>query len=363
MPLFFLILAVLYITGNGYIYFRSWEMLRTFPLLWKWVFSVCYWAGTFSFFYLFGHRELPEFNPVIHILYYIGTGWLIFTLYMVLFLLCTDLLRVFNIGFNYRFISCFVLTILLLTGGYIHYSHPKKEVINIDINKEVTGKKQIRVVAISDIHIGYGTTKERLQQYIRTIQAEKPDLILISGDLIDSNLKPVREQRMEQELNQLQAPLGVFMIPGNHEYISGIGKSRAFIRQQTSIQWLQDSVVTLPNGIQLIGRDDRHNPRRKSIAQLTDTLPAHAPSILLDHQPYHLEEAEQAKIDLQFSGHTHDGQIWPLNLITDHLFEVGYGYKQKGNTHIYVSSGLSLWGPPFRIGTRSEMVIFNINFQ
>ena len=195
MPLFFLILAVLYIAGNGYIYFRSWEMLRTFPLLWKWVFSVCYWAGTFSFFYLFGHRELPEFNPVIHILYYIGTGWLIFTLYMVLFLLCTDLLRVFNIGFNYRFISCFVLTILLLTGGYIHYSHPKKEVINIDINKEVTGKKQIRVVTICDIHIGYGTTKERLQQYVRMIQAEKPDLILISGDLIDSNLKPVREQR------------------------------------------------------------------------------------------------------------------------------------------------------------------------
>lgn len=94
MPWFFLILAVLYIAGNGYIYFRSWEMLRTFPLLWKWAFSVCYWAGTFSFFYLFGHRELPEFNPVIHILYYIGTGWLIFTLYMVLFLLCTDLLRV-----------------------------------------------------------------------------------------------------------------------------------------------------------------------------------------------------------------------------------------------------------------------------
>lgn len=363
MPLFFLILAALYLIGNGYIYLRSWEILRMFPLIWKWIFSVGYWAGTFSFFYIFGHRELPEFNSFLHILYYIGTGWLIFTLYMVLLLLSTDILRVFNICFNYRFITCFSLTILLLTGGYIHYSHPKKEVINLDINKEVTGKKQVRVVAISDIHVGYGTTKERLQQYIRMIQEEKPDLILISGDLIDNNLKPVREQHLENELNQLHAPLGVFMIPGNHEYISGIGKCRTFIQQQTPIHWLQDSVVTLSNGIQLIGRDDRHNPRRKSIAQLTDTLASNRPLFLLDHQPYQLEESAQANIDLQFSGHTHNGQVWPLNLITDRLFEVSHGSIQKGNTHIYVSSGLSLWGPPFRIGTRSEMVIFNLNFQ
>lgn len=210
MPLFFLILAALYLIGNGYIYLRSWEILHTFPLIWKWIFSVGYWAGTFSFFYIFGHRELPDFNPFLHILYYIGTGWLIFTLYMVLLLLSTDLLRVFNICFNHRFITCLGLTILLLTGGYIHYSHPKKEVINLDINKEITGKKQIRVATISDIHIGYGTTKKRLQRYVRMIQAEKPDLILISGDLIDSNLNPVREQHLEQELNQLQAPLGVF---------------------------------------------------------------------------------------------------------------------------------------------------------
>ena len=171
MPLFFLILAALYLIGNGYIYLRSWEILHTFPLIWKWIFSVGYLAGTFSFFYIFGHRELPDFNPFLHILYYIGTGWLIFTLYMVLLLLSTDLLRVFNICFNHRFITCLSLTILLLTGGYIHYSHPKKEVINLDINKEITGKKQIRVATISDIHIGYGTTKERLQQYVRMIQA------------------------------------------------------------------------------------------------------------------------------------------------------------------------------------------------
>ena len=156
MPLFFLILAALYLIGNGYIYLRSWEILHTFPLIWKWIFSVGYWAGTFSFFYIFGHRELPDFNPFLHILYYIGTGWLMFQP------------PVHNLSWS---------DYLIITGGYIHYSHPKKEVINLDINKEITGKKQIRVAAISDIHIGYGTTKERLQRYVRMIQAEKPDLI------------------------------------------------------------------------------------------------------------------------------------------------------------------------------------------
>ena len=84
--------------------------------------------------------------------------------------------------------------------------------------------------------------------------------------------------------------------------------------------------------------------------------------ILLDHQPFNLKETEAADIDLQFSGHTHHGQIWPINWVTDYIFEQSHGYRQWGNTHIYVSSGLSLWGPPFRIGTHGEMVIFNFQW-
>lgn len=82
-----------------------------------------------------------------------------------------------------------------------------------------------------------------------------------------------------------------------------------------------------------------------------------------DHQPYKLTETETAGIDLQFSGHTHHGQVWPMSLVTDHLFEQSHGYRQWGNSHIYVSSGLSLWGPPFRIGTDSEMVIFQLSMK
>ncbi len=363
MPLFFLLMIALYLLGNGYVYLRGWEILHALPLFWKCLLSACYWAGTCSFFCLFGHRDLPAFNPFLHLLYYIGTGWLVFTLYMVLLLLSADLLRVFNICFSHRFAACFGLTVLLLAGGYVRYSHPVKKVIDLHIDKEAPGMKQLRIAAVSDIHLGYGTTGRRLRQYVRMIREERPDLILIAGDLIDGSLKPVAEQHMEEVLRGLQAPLGVFMVPGNHEYYGGVEECRAFIRQRTSIRWLQDSVAALPGGIRLIGRDDRQNPRRKELSRLADTLPAGHPLLLLDHQPYHLEESARAGIDLQFSGHTHDGQVWPLNLITARLFEVSHGYRRKGNTHIYVSSGLSLWGPPFRIGTRGEMVVFNLTFR
>ena len=167
---------------------------------------------------------------------------------------------------------------------------------------------------------------------------------------------------MHEELSRLNAPYGIYMVPGNHEYISGITKSKAFV-QTTPIVFLQDSIVTLPNGIQIAGRDDRHNKNRKPIEELIHTTNPTKPVLLLDHQPYELDKTASTNVDLQFSGHTHRGQIWPINLVTDHLFELSYGYKQIKNTHFYVSSGLSLWGPPFRIGTDSELVVFNITFK
>ena len=164
---------------------------------------------------------------------------------------------------------------------------------------------------------------------------------------------------MQEELSQLQAPLGIYMVPGNHEFISGIEKCIPFL-EQTPIRLLRDTVITLPNGLQLIGRDDRSNRKRLPLETLMKQTDPTKPTFLLDHQPYHLSETEKAGIDIQFSGHTHHGQIWPITLLTDYLFEQSYGYRQWGKSHIYVSSGLSLWGPPFRIGTNSEFVLFNI---
>ena len=150
------------------------------------------------------------------------------------------------------------------------------------------------------------------------------------------------------------------MVPGNHEYISGIDKV---------IQLLQNNSYTTAARLgchtslrhTLIGRDDRSNARRLPLQKLMARIDKSKPVILLDHQPYQLAESQAAGIDLQFSGHTHHGQVWPMNWVTDHLYEQSHGYRQWENSHIYVSSGLSLWGPPFRIGTESEMVVLQLH--
>lgn len=101
--------------------------------------------------------------------------------------------------------------------------------------------------------------------------------------------------------------------------------------------------------------------RTRPAAELMTGIDKSKPIILLDHQPYKLTESEAAGVDLQFSGHTHRGQVWPMNWVTDYIYEQSHGYRQWGNSHIYVSSGLSLWGPPFRIGTESDMAVFHLS--
>ena len=203
---------------------------------------------------------------------------------------------------------------------------------------------------------------KRLKKDIDRINAEKPDIILIAGDLIDNSVAPVITREMDKELNRLHAPMGIFMVPGNHEYISRIDKSIDFI-SQTQIQLLRDKAVTLPCGVQIIGRDDISNRKRLTASDWANLTDPSKPTILLDHQPHHLEDAQLIKADLQVSGHTHNGQFFPFTFVTNRMFELSYGFRKTGDTYYYVTSGLALWGPPFRIGTNSEMAVFSLEFS
>lgn len=363
MPTFFILLLISYLLGNCYIYFRSWEILSQLPIGLRWVISLVYLFGSCSIFCLLAGRYISLPSAVVHSWHELGTGWLVFTLYMVMFLFLADLLRLCHLQIPYRFLLSLIITCILLGYGYYRYIHPDINVLSLRIDKPVEGKKQIKVALVSDVHLGDGTTKARLKKYVKLINDQQPDLILLAGDLIDNNISPVEKEKMGEELSLWKAPLGIYMVPGNHEYISGIRKSKRFVQEETPFVWLQDSTIQLPNGIQIIGRDDKLNAKRTPLSRLIAGLDTFRPIFLLDHQPHHLEEAENSGVDLQVSGHTHHGQIWPLSLLTDHLFEVSHGYKRKGKSHFYVSSGLSLWGPPFRIGTRSELVILNIQFN
>jgi predicted MPP superfamily phosphohydrolase len=352
----------LYIAGNMYVFFKGWRSLRgvSFPV--KCTAGLAYLCVSLLLFASYHNRggHLPE--SLRTLLYPAGSAWLLAIMYMTFILLATDILRIFRIRLKYAFVVAAALTACILMYGSWHYKNPVVRELQVHIDKPLAGGgKALRVVAMSDLHLGQGTGKKMLKKYVGLVNGQQPDLILIGGDLVDNSLQLLYEQRMYEELSQLKAPLGVYMSPGNHDYFGGgIELVRRFV-EETPIVLLQDSLVMLPGGLQLLGRDDRRAKRRSLDEWKPDIIPG-KPVIMLDHQPYNLAQTAEAGIDIQFSGHTHRGQVWPLSLIADHVFELSYGYRLEGSSHICVSSGLSLWGPAFRIGTDSEIVVFNITF-
>lgn len=251
-----------------------------------------------------------------------------------------------------------IIIIVLLIGNH-RFNNPQVVELELASNKEKQGKK-IRLVAASDLHLGADMSRARLKQYVDLINAQNPDLVLFAGDIIDRGLEPVISQGLGKEFLGIEAE--VIAISGNHDYY-GSGKEKNFeYLEKHGVKMLLDEVKFWDEGLYILGREDRANSQRLDLGEILENTNPSIPIILLDHQPFDLNEAKSHNIDLQISGHTHYGQFWPINLIEKLIFELPYGYKQKDNTHYYVSSGLGIWGPKYRIGTRSEIVVIDFEY-
>jgi hypothetical protein len=268
------------------------------------------------------------------------------------FSLCKVLPKSFLTNSTAGLLGAIVVVAVILISGSIHYRLKYREELTVRTDKPL--EKQLTIVLASDLHVGYGNRHAELSRWIDLINAEHPDLVLFGGDIVDMRLRPILEGGYADEFRRLKAP--VFAVLGNHEYYGDEKGSERFYAD-AGISLLRDSVARF-KGLEIIGRDDRSNRDRKALPELAGTLQGF--TILLDHQPSRLEEAEEAGIDFQFSGHTHHGQVWPLSWVTDAMFEKAYGYHSRGKTHYYVSSGLGIWGPKIRIGTRSEYLVLHI---
>ena len=348
---------VLLLGTIAYTAYRFWQIL---PLntFWKAAFTTMY---VLCFLVIFPHFMLGDKMPMslATATYEIGTGWMIFFIYALLLFLALDLGRLVHLvpkGFlkdSWAGTGTVLgILVVLLTYGYFHYKHKYREAIEIRTEKAL--ERPLTIVLASDLHAGYHNRAGELERWVRLINAEKADLVLFAGDIVDGALRPVLEGNYAPIFRQIEAP--VYACLGNHEYIGGEAGAREFL-SAADIHLLQDQAVDVA-GIRVIGRDDRSNPARLSIRALqpSDSLF----TIVLDHQPYHLEEARDAGVDFQFSGHTHHGQVWPGNWITDAMFEKAFGRHTKGSTQYYISSGLGIWGGKFRIGTRSEYIVLSL---
>jgi uncharacterized protein len=373
--LIFLVILLIYSLANFYLFSRGVQAFSIEPPI-KRCFAIVYFLVTYSFFagILLERAASSAFSEWV---FRMGSLWLPFMLYFLFAVILIDLVRLANhvIPFLPEGIGNFkqsigIAVVLVVTGivvlGMINASSVQTRKLDLEIDKKVTGKPEIKVFMASDIHLGALIGAKSEKKLLELISREKPDLVLFCGDLIDSEIAPVLRKKLGSHLQEIEAPLGVYAITGNHEYIGGIRQSLAYLKS-INIEVLVDSVLTLPNGITLVGRNDRSamhgNGGQKPLNELLAAVDHAKPLIVMNHQPYNLDEASRAQVDLHLSGHTHHGQMWPFNYITRAMFEVSWGYKKKGNSHFYVSSGFGTWGPPVRLGNRPEVVLFTIQFK
>lgn len=352
-----IIFLLLPLAGQYYVSLRVWQLLPAMlPLR---IIVVAAMAVAFiSIFLNFSGVDGHLPMGLATALYEVGTSWLIILLYMTMLFGLLDLGMVTHLiprSFLKESVagslSVFVFLTALFTFAYAHYNHKERVEIALDTQGKV--KKKVKLVMISDIHLGYHNRRSDLHRWLQQIMRDKPDAILIAGDLVDGSIRPVNEEQSAEEFRQLPVP--VYAILGNHDYYTGTQADLAFCRQ-AGIEVLRDSVATFGD-IAIVGRDDRTNPYRKSLKDIMQDVDRSKYIIELDHQPYHLEEAQQNGVDFEFAGHTHYGQVWPISWITRAVYEDAFGPFQKGHTRYYVSSGLGIWGAKFRIGTQSEYIV------
>lgn len=374
--IFLAIVLTIYSCANIYIYIKGYNSILAFQNFRVWyMFIFIILASTFVLGKILEARHSSVLSDILNI---IGGFWMAFILYGFLFLLLSDIIfltlripGIVNSGNamafrKWSYIATILLSFIMIAGGFVNALIPHVKTYNIKINKPAGGLDSFRIAAVSDIHLGSTIRKRSMKNLSEILVKQKPDLVLLLGDIVDGEIGPVLRDDLLGYFTCPKCKDGLYAITGNHEFIGGAKRTIPYIESK-GIRVLKDEVIEIDGGIQLIGRLDRDSKRffgkeRKNLSELVSKADLSKPVILLDHQPFELSETAKNGIDLQLSGHTHNGQMWPLNYITARMYELSYGYLKKGNTHFIVSSGYGLWGPRVRSGSRSEVLIINIRF-
>lgn len=374
-----LIMVAIYGSTNFYICMKLIRCLKYLipavnPVVIGILYGICALPTILS--YLIG--SLPD-TGIKRLIGVAGSYWMGMFFYLLLFFLFSDLvlliLKLFKVfpspvPVNIKAIaSCLaiVLTVTLFTYGAYHARQIKNASYALTIHKS-TGLKQLKIALISDLHWGYVYGAEHLEKVVSAVNQLEPDLICISGDLFDNNYNTVSDlDAIRTQLNRFSSTYGTYACLGNHDAGDTFDKMKAFLAS-ANVTVLHDEYVSIDGQFLLAGRKDsspigKHGEARQAIRDY-DAMDPTLPIIVMDHQPSNYPEYAD-EVDLILSGHTHQGQIFPLNLITNAVHIQDYGFYQKGENSPYmiVTSGAGTWGPPLRIGTNSEVAEITIQFQ
>lgn len=391
---------------NYYIGRRGWQAIgRHVPHLNKWVYWAVFWlvAGTFPAAE-FGEDALPA--GLMIFLTYAGGFWIVAMVYFFLAILLIDIVRLADRLFKFipvkvkassrlqGWLGLTVLVVVLSLAAYGIWNarHPVITGYDLTVHKKANGIKQMHIVMVSDIHIGSIVRPDRLNPLVAAVNRLQPDLILFTGDIVERSLDTAEAQDLINVLSRLRARYGMYAVAGNHDRPRGQGRNLADYLEEAHIKVLQDAYEKVGGSLYLVGRNNggMHregaaeaaeaaeaagqalggNPggryagnRRLELAELLSGVDTSLPVILMDHQPIDVENAQRNKVDIQLSGHTHNGKVFPINLITGRLFDTDWGLLTRESYNLIVSCGYGTWGPPLRIGNHPEIVDINVRFE
>lgn len=264
------------------------------------------------------------------------------------------------------------LVLLIAIISYFSYGtwNARNTVItryDISIDKKVGNLRSLNVVMLSDIHLGRVINNKRLISLVEEINRLKPDIVLLAGDCIEDEYEPYIRQNMARTLQKINSKLGVYAVLGNHDIAMGNTEINIKNLNNARVIVLKDQYIKVADAFYIVGRSDRgevgENSGRPKISDIVKGIDKSLPIILMDHQPVDFDLAEENGVDVQLSGHTHNGQDIFGRFFTSLSYELAYGISKHNSFNAIVSSGFGTWGSPVRVGTSSEIVNIHINFK
>lgn len=254
---------------------------------------------------------------------------------------------------------------------------------SLELENSTMKNESLKIALIADLHMGYSIGCEHLQQLVEKLNRLEPDLVCIAGDLFDNQYESLEDpEKIAEILGGIQSRYGVYACFGNHDYeeeiLAGftfssdrevtVGSGMRELLKAANIRILEDETVLIDDKFYLAGRKDyssrqKSGVQRKTPEELLGSLDPSLPVLVMDHQPKEAEELAAAGADLDLCGHTHDGQLFPANLITRLMWPNSYGVQKEGTMYQVVTSGAGIFGPYMRIGTRSEIALIHLQFR
>lgn len=380
MVVFLAIALSIYALINFYVARRGWQALASAPWARR-AFLVIY-IGLALVFPLGRILMSVGRGRVSSMLVEIGNLQMAVMLYSFLAVLAIDLVRLVNAFVPFLpkavlaaprtgpivfLVAAGAVTATILLGAL---NATRLVTVNLDLKlpKKAGAADRLTVVATSDLHLGAVVGPKRLDKVVERINVLEPDVVLFAGDIVDESVTPEIEAKLGGIMRRLRPRLGVYAVPGNHEFFSGLERNLACLRT-CGLTVLEDQAVRVDDAFTLVGRRDPTSLKAQEVRLSIPGILARSglaedlPAVVLDHQPVRLEEAERAGAALQISGHTHDGQVFPFGVINSFIYELNWGYLRKGATQYYVTSGAGTWGPPIRVGSRAEVVRIRLTFE